>query len=234
MIPSFNPKFSIPDIVAGYDLSNQLEAIENLMNQEVPAMLVLRATVLLHLAQGGIRQKMLENFKREFLQVSPHYRCKYTRADMLFDQTYGYHHLPLLIALENLNLLSKSPSNTTFPQLRKALRLLVDEVDDVNPNDISYVYSGYAPLSIRLVQCVSMKPAVLATSVTALNKSTQPGPDRDGSGERIDPEALPKAHAIVGWRGFEETVRSIPGATFDELQKPEHGGISNSSKCYLV
>jgi hypothetical protein len=50
----------------GYDLSSQLEAIENLMNQEVPAMLVLRAAVLLHLAQGGIRQKVLENFKREF------------------------------------------------------------------------------------------------------------------------------------------------------------------------
>lgn len=39
------------------------------MNQEVSAMVVLRAAVLLHLAQGGIRQKLLENFKREFLQV---------------------------------------------------------------------------------------------------------------------------------------------------------------------
>lgn len=57
------------DIIAGYNLSSQLDAIESLMNQEVPAMLVLRAAVLLHLAQGGIRQKMLENFKKEFLQV---------------------------------------------------------------------------------------------------------------------------------------------------------------------
>ncbi|GHJ87808.1 hypothetical protein NliqN6_4210 [Naganishia liquefaciens] len=199
------------NIVAGYDLSSQLEAIENLMNQEVPAMLVLRAAVLLHLAQGGIRQKVLENFKREFLQ------------------TYGYHHLPLLIALETLNLLSKSPSHTTFPQLRKPLRLLVDEVDDMNPNDVSYVYSGYAPLSVRLVQCVSMKPAVLATAVTTANKLTQSGPEREGSGDRVNSEGLPKAHAIVGWRGFEETVRSIPGATFDEVQKPEHGAVSNNT-----
>lgn len=100
----------------------------------------------------------------------------------------------------------------------------------MNPNDISYVYSGYAPLSIRLVQCVSMKPAVLATSVTASNKSVQSRPDRDGSGDHMQPEALPKAHAIVGWRGFEETVRSIPGATFDEMQKPEHEAITNSSR----
>lgn len=74
--------FPITDIVAGYDLSNQLDAIENLMNQEVPAMQVLRAAVLLHLAQGGIRQKMLENFKREFLQVSFHCKMKLARTHM--------------------------------------------------------------------------------------------------------------------------------------------------------
>lgn len=78
------------DIVAGYDLSSQLEAIENLMNQEVPAMLVLRAAVLLHLTQGGIRQKMLENFKREFLQVSSYFRKASLRSfflDRLMDTT---------------------------------------------------------------------------------------------------------------------------------------------------
>jgi hypothetical protein len=56
---------------------------------------------------------------------------------------------------------------------KSAVRLLVDEVDDMNPNDVSYVYSGYAPLSVRLVQCVSMKPAVLATSP----EPSRPGPD---------------------------------------------------------
>jgi hypothetical protein len=49
------------------------------MNQEVSAMAVLRAAVLLHLAQGGIRQKVLENFKREFLQV----RCNSVYAKEL-------------------------------------------------------------------------------------------------------------------------------------------------------
>lgn len=140
--------------------------------------------------------------------------------------------MPLFIALEKLNLLSKSPSNTTFPQLRKPLRLLVDEVDDVNPNDVSYVYSGYAPLSVRLVQCVSMKPSVLATSVTAHNKPVSTSNQRSEMGESVDPDSLPRAHAIVGWKGFEETVRGIPGATFDELQKQEHGGPSaNSETC---
>jgi hypothetical protein len=56
-------------------------------------------------------------------------------------------------------------------------------------------------------------------AVTTANKLTQSGPGREGSGDRVNSEGLPKAHAIVGWRGFEETVRSIPGATFDEVQK---------------
>ncbi|KAJ9093088.1 hypothetical protein QFC21_006584 [Naganishia friedmannii] len=209
------------NIIAGYNLSSQLDAIESLMNQEIPAMLVLRAAVLLHLAQGGIRQKMLENFKKEFLQAS---------------SVYGYHYLSLFIALESLNLLSKSPTITTFPQMRKPLRLLVDEVDDVNPNDISYVYSGYAPLSVRLVQCVSMKPAVLATSVTAhnnINTSVASTAERDDTAESVIPDTLPRAHAIVGWKGFEETVRAIPGATFDELQKPEHGGPLTNCSCFF-
>lgn len=78
-----------------------------------------------------------------------------------------------------------------------------------------------------------MKPSVLATSVTAHNKSVSTSGERGGAGETVDPDSLPKAHAIVGWKGFEETVRGIPGATFDELQKQEHGGLSTNGQCRL-
>lgn len=47
----------------------------------------------------------------------------------------------------------------------------MDDVDEFHPNDISYVYSGYAPLSVRLVQCALQKPgttaAASASSITA-------------------------------------------------------------------
>ncbi|KAK6929164.1 Sec1-like protein [Dillenia turbinata] len=36
--------------------------------------------------------------------------------------------------------------------IKRALQLVVEDTDTANPNDISYVFSGYAPLSIRLVQ----------------------------------------------------------------------------------
>jgi hypothetical protein len=46
-----------------------------------------------------------------------------------------------------------------YPTLRKQLRLSVPDVDEHNPNDIAYVYSGYAPLSVRLVQYACRVPA---------------------------------------------------------------------------
>lgn len=39
-----------------------------------------------------------------------------------------------------------------FDIVCKKMNLLVDKVNEENPNDISYVFSGYAPLSIRFCQ----------------------------------------------------------------------------------
>ena len=36
--------------------------------------------------------------------------------------------------------------------MKKAFRLLLDNVNDTDPSDIAYTYAGYAPLSIRLVE----------------------------------------------------------------------------------
>jgi hypothetical protein len=45
---------------------------------------------------------------------------------------------------------------TAYAAVRRPLRLLVDDLDDANPNDIAYAYShsGYAPLSVRLILAV--------------------------------------------------------------------------------
>jgi hypothetical protein len=116
-----------------------------------------------------------------------------------------------------------------FPhsQLRKALRLLIDieEVpsgtggNDQNQNepDISYVYSGWAPLSVRLVQCITQKGGVFA------NPNVQIGKQRQRSTSRSTGEQEPRsqdgmkapAHPITGWKGFEDVIDLVPGDTFD-------------------
>lgn len=67
---------TLPDLVAGYDALGQLASIEDLMSRQAPMMTVLRAAVLLSLTSGGIKQKALDAFKREFLQVSEVIYCR--------------------------------------------------------------------------------------------------------------------------------------------------------------
>lgn len=84
-------------------------------------------------------------------------------------------------------------------------------MDEQKPDDIAYVYSGYAPLSIRLVQCIIQKHVIYAAQT-------------DTSQGRLTNTlaALPNA---MGWRGFEEPLKLVKGRTFDEIQKQEDKAI---------
>ena len=186
---------------------------------------VLRLLILLSVVAGGLKQKTYDSVRREFLQVSLPLRSSSNRVDshprlrpssslsptdsftlsfssltLLSSQTYGYHHLPLLLSLSRLSLFNKppTPSPTIFPSLRRPLRLIVDDVDESAPNDISYVYSGYAPVSVRLVQCVAQKAALVSTPTPVVVAG------EGGAGGVL----MPRAHPIVGWKGFEDVLAS--------------------------
>ncbi len=66
------------------------------------------------------------------------------------------HTLP---SLQKLGLLKKNDSRSSWPALKKALQLVVDEMPEheigAEPPDMAYVYSGYAPLSVRLLGLMS-------------------------------------------------------------------------------
>lgn len=102
-----------------------------------------------------------------------------------------------------------SNSKYPFTALRKSLRLFLDEnpeeLADVE-NDISFAYSVYAPVSVRLVQCIAQKAGVLSNPAEK---------ERTPSTTDEQLTAKPQAHPIVGWKGFEDVVQSIPGKTFD-------------------
>ncbi|KWU44122.1 putative ATP binding protein [Rhodotorula sp. JG-1b] len=180
------------NLIAGVDLATQENSIRELINLEAPLRTVLRLLCMYSLVTGGIKQKVLEEFKRDVLQ------------------TYGFDYLPLLIALEQLHVLVRAPPTSrstpkpAFAQCRKPLRLIVDDVDEQNPQDPSYVFSGYAPLSVRLVQ-TALAPA---------------GATTNGLGGKG-----PAAANLNGWRGVEEVVKALPGATFDERQKVDDAAM---------
>lgn len=199
--------------------------------------LVLRLLCLASIVNGGIKSKSLENIKREILQVGLSSLDIDSRLIVLPTKSYGYEYMPLLIALSTspLSLLLPNPlpaaaaslasSKIPYTAIRKSLRLVNDEPDDLDdPGDISYVYSGYAPLSVRLVQCVVQKGSVL-------NASGMNGEGADAARRRKDASGMGKvrAHPIVGWKGFEDVVDSIPGETIDIVQKGVNSSESHAT-----
>lgn len=63
-------KKKILDLVAGIEINLQNEHIEEMINRQVPILQVLRLLCLLSLVNGGLKQKSLEFFKKEILQVN--------------------------------------------------------------------------------------------------------------------------------------------------------------------
>ncbi|GBB83477.1 hypothetical protein RclHR1_01020018 [Rhizophagus clarus] len=195
--PEFNKALEVQqNLAAGIDINLQNEHIEEMIDRQVPILQVLRLLCLLSIVNGGLKQKSFEFFKKEILQ------------------TYGFEHLQTLLNLERLNMFVKQGSaSSKFNYVRKHLQLIVDEVDEQNPQDISYVYSGYAPLSVRLIQCVTKGGPTPIGNPVGANATTNP----TGTGGA--------AKGIVGWKGHEEALKMLPGKTFDEVQKLDEGAI---------
>lgn len=194
------------NLAAGADPSTQLGGIEELIAREAPLQETLRLLCIYSCVSGGIRPKDFDQFKKLILQG------------------YGYQHLITLNNLEKLQLFLSVSSplanmipmagnagatgtKTNYAYLRKQLRLIVDEVKEDDPNDIAYVYSGYAPLSVRLVQAVLQKQYLLSLT-KGPNATLQSG-----------------GQATQGWHGFDDAVKHVGGQTFYEVQKGEDKAV---------
>lgn len=169
----------------------------------------------------------------------------------LLCQTYGYEHIETLHRLEKLGLLCRrttvAPSRSPFSQCRRLLRLTVDDVDEFNPNDISYVYSGYAPLSVRLVQCAMQKikgGSFASTAPSAVSLLSYVGGGVNGGASfigredktniasvngRADSYTAPGVTVTTGWRGYEEVLKLMPGKAFEITQTVEYGPETNAA-----
>uniref|UniRef100_A0A8B9K0B5 Vacuolar protein sorting-associated protein 33A n=1 Tax=Astyanax mexicanus TaxID=7994 RepID=A0A8B9K0B5_ASTMX len=126
------------EFMTGVDTDKVNTYIEDSIAQKDPLIKILRLVCMQSVCNNGLKQKVLDHYKREILQ------------------TYGYEHLLTLNNLEKVGLLK--PQLTTrnnYPTIRKTLKLWMEDANEQNPNDISYVYSGYAPLSVRLTQLLA-------------------------------------------------------------------------------
>lgn len=131
--------------------------IEELISQKKPLVKVLRLMCLQCITGSGLKLKVLEGYKRELFQVIKVFFFieNHILASLFFRKVYGLEALLAVSKLEKIGLLKIQSSSRQYTVLRKALRLTMEDTSEVNPTDISYVHSIYAPLSIRLCEQVT-------------------------------------------------------------------------------
>ena len=110
------------------------EFIEDELSKKTNEFNLLKMICLESLVHSGIKYKIYEQIKKDFLNV------------------YGYQELFLWHNLEKLEILKPQDNNNYYSDANKKLQLIFDNVDVNEPNDISYAYNGYAPMIIRLVE----------------------------------------------------------------------------------
>lgn len=123
------------------------DMLEDLVSCQYPPFRFLELLCLQSLCTGGIKSSKYDSLRRDVVQ------------------TYGYEFLFILENLEKAGLLkrrettmtmlgidSSTSSSAAFNNLRRSLILVNAEVDTIDPDDISYVSSGYAPIAMRLIQ----------------------------------------------------------------------------------
>lgn len=120
-------------ILSGDQPGKFYEFLDNEMCNEAPFMRVLKLLCLHSIVEGGVKPKNYEVLKHDFLT------------------TYGYDKLFLLKNLEEMEIL-KPQGKSYYKYLKDKLTLVRERVNLENPDDASYAYVGYCPLTIRLIE----------------------------------------------------------------------------------
>lgn len=203
--PTFFETISMEQrMLDGGDLTSVLEFIDDLINRQEPLDRVLRLVCLYSVTQNGFKPKLYDSIRRDIVQA------------------YGFEHMYTLHNLETVGLFRRAEKSIPFAHQRKAFRLSVEEADFFDaaeppataPTDIAYAYSGYAPLSVRLVELASVPGWQNIPSLPSLI----PGPI--GIRQQLLPEG---ARADVAERGEPSERRRVTlvcflgGCTYTEI-----------------
>jgi len=141
------------------------EVIDELVASQAPVLKVLRIVCLQSLTGGGIVAAKYDALRRDIVQ------------------TYGYEHLYTLASLQTLGMLRRrevkwiDSGSGVFATARRNLRLIDEVVNVMNPRDISYVSSGYAPLSVRLVELAAFSSGWASIYSSTLQHMPRPAFD---------------------------------------------------------
>ena len=121
-------------LLKGESNNKIFDFIDDEMSKKTDKYNLLRLLCLECAIHSGIKTKILEQIKKDYLNI------------------YGYQDLFLLRNLEKVGVLKVLDSQNFYNDANKKLQLIYGNVDLNIPNDTSYAYIGYAPIILRLIE----------------------------------------------------------------------------------
>ena len=133
--PIFKFYYNSEKILLKGESNNKIfDFIDDEMSKKADEYNLLRILCLECAIRSGIKNKILEQIKKDFLNI------------------YGYDKLFLLKNLEKVGLLKVPDNQNFYNEANKKLQLIFGNVDLNEPNDTSYAYIGYTSILIRLLE----------------------------------------------------------------------------------
>ncbi|XP_030847880.1 vacuolar protein sorting-associated protein 33A [Strongylocentrotus purpuratus] len=184
------------EFMNGIDTDKINSHIEDCIARKEPLIKVLRLLCMQSVTNNGLKPKIFDYYRKEILQ------------------TYGFENNLSLQQLERAGLL-RVQEQKTYPTIRKTLKLVMEDVNEQNPTDISYVFSGYAPLSVRLAQFLARPGWRSIDEVLRL----LPGPTIEE--KQVLPTGLQKKRPMIGDSQGDSTkvtlIYFLGGVTYAEI-----------------
>lgn len=208
--PEFNRVLEIQQnlVADSMDLTKLHNMLQDLIGGNASLDTVLRLLAIESLVNNGIKEKTLSVVKKEICQ------------------TYGHQHFLTFQNLQKMGLIvpkqntgyfyqgktqeySLSKFSNSFSALSKNLNVISDQQQDVDDTDIASSYSGYAPISVRVVQCVVDKRSVVARATKAQMETFE----KNG-----------------GWAGTQDLLSGLPLIDYEYKSTVADGKQENEKK----
>jgi hypothetical protein len=198
--------------------------IEECINKQEPLVKVLRMIALYSLTNDGFRENVFNILRRDIVQ------------------TYGYKTLYTLENLTKLGMFKISKSSNNYPKLKNDLKLFFEEYQDDTMTDTAYVFSGYAPLSVRLLQKLIEIPSFCTAEAFEQPEETKQEKPSDTHIHKEEPKPW-----TLGWGApiipkvpsLDLLIKDCPGGPHFRVRQSDQkdltkSEISGSKKIVLV
>lgn len=115
------------------------EFIQDELSKKAEEYDILKIICLYSLTHSGLKHKIFDQIKKEFLNV------------------YGFQEIFLWRNLEKLGIVKIQDNLSYYNEALKKLNLIFEDVNSNEPNDPSYAYNGYCPITLRLIETAISK-----------------------------------------------------------------------------